>query len=480
MATITRDDGSTAEITSDLVTSALERDRGRGKFTRIFNNSYSLVKDHGGGLLEIEVNPPLSDSVPIELIPLMEYESGVGLRPGRYFVMFGEIGAGGELGEPLDGGNGILLASEAGQVVGDELAALPATITLSPIGEEDSQGEDFSLFLVADRATNDALTLNDLLQGLVSLAMIQLALERGDIRDSASVDLLPLQEARKPVLYLVPNSKVANKITDIDFNETVEIDVSSNRDKNKSVVTVVSLTYDGEGVTLSKPMTQFDRNVHNAVATLYVAGNRSFTTRQVWQALSSSDDKPSDTWIQRIEESIDKQRFTRAVVDFTEEARGRTLDFEGTAVESYEIDTYMLSADKHMIRLTNGTEAMGYTILRPPVLYQHSAIFNQIIKFPIKLLETSSILQNTEININIKHYLLRRIDMAKRHGGNFGHVRYATVYEEAGIPDPDKKQRKRVNDAVLALLRLWQDEGHIKGFREFKEGRTRAGVDIDV
>ena len=140
----------------------------------------------------------------------------------------------------------------------------------------------------------------------------------------------------------------------------------------------------------------------------------------------------------------------------------------------------MLNADKHQIETANGRCVDGYTVNKPPVLYQHSAIFGQLITYPARLLDTANAGQNTPENIVIKKYLLRRIYMAKGKSKTSPRIKYSSVYEKAGILDPDKKQRKRINDYVIACLQLWQKDGQIKGYTEYKEGRTRAGVDLIV
>lgn len=299
--------------------------------------------------------------------------------------------------------------------------------------------------------------------------------------------LLFRQHTIKPRKQVDPNSKVANRITEAALyaDAGALLDVSGRKEKG-DVLTAVSLNYEGEGVSTNKQLTQFDREVHNAVTTLFAAGNKNVTIAQIWKQLSGSNEKPNKPQADLLRESIDKQRFTRVVIDYTAEARGRELqDMEGNPVTSFVIDDYFLNATKERIETANGREVEGYVINRAPALYEHSQILGQVITYPARLLETSKAGQNTSENIVIKKYLLRRIGMLKGKSGErlSPRIKYTSIYKVAGYEgegSPDKKQRKRINDYVLECMKIWQAGGHISGFQEYKEGHTRAGVEVSV
>lgn len=296
------------------------------------------------------------------------------------------------------------------------------------------------------------------------------------------VEALPKQDAIKPTTHVEAISKLANEITNdlLYSGEFINLDVSGKRERG--VKTVVSLSFESNDVELSKPMTPFDRTVHNAVATLWHEGVRTFTTRQVWYAMTGKDKQPNKEQAERLEKSLDKQRFTRAVVDFTAEARGRRLKLDGEPLKSCTIDAYMLNAEKVDIESANGRKVTGYVINKPPVLYWQASSIGQVATYPVRMLDTSDVMQDTDENIVIKSYLLNRIELMRGKSKLSNRIRYETVYEQVGVDSPDKKQRKRINDTVCRLLDHWASMGHIKGYTEYKEkgGRMRAGVEIDA
>lgn len=490
VATLTNNEtGQKATLTSEQLKSALSS----MSVSEELDNSFSIVESYGPGLVAIDVHPENIDA--FDGVVQIDIWGESGLRPGCYLVLYDfnlrtRMENDEEDEEAIrNAAEGLLLATDAEQIVGDKLIPEPVTVrpydengTLEP-GEEPY--EPLEVWAIKKADTGGYLTLPGMLQGLSAMAALKIALDfygESLFAGQAEPVTLPKQDTVKPRTQIDPNSKLANKITLLANGETVNLDVSGPQEK-KAVNTVVTLEYEGEGIELAKPMTQYDREVHNAVTTLWKAGNTSFTARQVWHTLTDTDTKkpPSTEQVARIEESIDKQRFTRAVVDFTEEARGRELTLDGESVTSYKIDAYMLNAEKHTIETANGRTVEGYTITRPPVLYQHASIFGQVVTYPMRYLKAAGrVGQNSEENIVIRKYLLRRIGMAKGRGHASKRIKYSSVYEKAGIAEPDKKQRKRINDFVISCLEALAKEGAIKGFTEYKEGRARAGVDLIV
>lgn len=293
------------------------------------------------------------------------------------------------------------------------------------------------------------------------------------------------QHTIKPRKHIDPNSKVAKKITEAALYEEAgaELNVKGKKEKGQAR-TAVSLNYEGEGVSINKQLTQFDREVHNAITTLFVAGNTNITIAQIWEQLSGSNKSPNPKQAEEVRESVDKQRFTKIKIDFTEEARGRELtDMDGNPVTKFVYEGYFVNADKARIRTANGREIEGYIVNKAPALYVHGSALRQVITYDAKLLDTSEAGQNTRENIVIKNYLLRRIGEMKGKSKWERRIKYETVYKVAGYEgegSPDKKQRKRINDYVLECMKIWQAHGHVSGFREYKEGRTRAGVEVFV
>ena len=94
-----------------------------------------------------------------------------------------------------------------------------------------------------------------------------------------------------PKRMVVPNHKLVNSLTRATRTPEdaiqIVLEVSKRGAKNKVTATCV-LSYEGDNVKISgrQPFSEYDRNVYNAVVSLYVAGNRVITSDMVWRTMT--------------------------------------------------------------------------------------------------------------------------------------------------------------------------------------------------
>ena len=324
------------------------------------------------------------------------------------------------------------------------------------------------------------VTLEDLLHSALLLAMSEKMLAEMDREES---DSIPKQDTNKPRKHVDPITKLAQRITSPQIWETggAILDVASQEEKKqgKTITTALSVSLeDTNGVSMSRPMSQYDVDVNGAVATLWQAGNKNITIPQVFKTLTGETGKPSDKQLAEISESLDKQFRAFVEIDFTQEARGRSLEFEGEAISEGKLKAHMLEARGMTMRTANGKTVEGYELLAPPVLYQHAAMLGQVVTYPQRLLQIGG--RNTQESIVIKKYMLRRIGQIKGKGHVSNRIKFEAIYEKAGIENPSKDKRRKVRDYVRELLNGLVETGYIAGYSEVEEKRTIAAVDIEI
>lgn len=318
-----------------------------------------------------------------------------------------------------------------------------------------------------------------------ALSMAMLEAETNPWPPESRKPKLPKQDTKKPTTHIQPISKVADKVTEVMSGEAVLLDVSGGSEAKRSVLTSLSLNYDGDDLELSRPMAAYDKEIHNAVATLYVAGNRTFTARQVYQTMTGVNSKPSKKKIEEIEASLDKQRRTFVTLDWSKELRGKTVEIDGETVtaDQCHLETYMLNAKKLTIRTAKGNEVMGYSIAEPPVLYQHAITTRQLISYPQALLEaTSAVASNTNTNMLMRSYLITRIKTMTRPGAKIAkQIRYDTVFEKAGAEPKERKDKARLVKTIKKYLDAFVKEGLISGWSEYEaKGSSHEKVGVTI
>lgn len=344
--------------------------------------------------------------------------------------------------------------------------------------------------------------------------MFFLKKEQGRVRvDGAGVpsDHIKLNSIL-PKNHVIPNNKLANIMTRgiIDIDKiTLE---ESRRGAKKPVETTCTLTYEGDKVHLSgrQPFTEYDRNVYNAVSSLYVYGDQSHivTPAMVYRAMTGLTDseKPTAGQLAAVKRSLDKMRFIRARIDCTEELKARRITLNSKQINGGEIDTYLLAADAIKVQ-AGGKTVRAYRIIKTPILYEYAAAVKQVSTVPASVLGVKEIsemtvdgvktltigqrLPNTESRILIKGYLIRRIEGMK--GKNslnnpvivlYDYERdgetHKGLYSIAGKPNAKGLEAKRIRTDVGTMLAYWAATGYIKSFEAQTQGRKITGYIIIV
>jgi hypothetical protein len=280
-----------------------------------------------------------------------------------------------------------------------------------------------------------------------------------------------------PKTFAIPNNKLSNEMNK-EFVNRGDITLGvMNVGKKNEVRTYNSLTYEGKNISITGryEFTAYDRSVHNAVCSLFAAGNDTVNPAMVYRAMTGMTETEyvSPQAAEAVKNSLDKSRFMRLKVDFTEEAKAR-----GWNVDKTEIDSNLLEARIVTVE-TGGTKVDAYKILAMPVLYQYSQRSKQIISVPLGLLDTKEATRNTEEVISIKEYLIRRIEIMKHDKNMSNKIKYDTIFDEVGIAIKSYTERDRYRKYIKSILLLWQTrDNYIKEFKEYKEGNSTKGFDI--
>ena len=130
-----------------------------------------------------------------------------------------------------------------------------------------------------EQAGADVRPVIELLQALIS--------DAGSITPEQVRAALPQLTSIIPQKHIIPNNKLANSLTqDIIDAGVINLDVGK---KKGDIITRCILSYEGENVKLSsrQPFTEYDRQVADAVTSLYEYGDEShvITAATVYRAM---------------------------------------------------------------------------------------------------------------------------------------------------------------------------------------------------
>ena len=296
---------------------------------------------------------------------------------------------------------------------------------------------------------------------------------------------LPQLTSILPQKHVMPNNRLANSLTSLKNSDLIDAEpfglIVSGRGKTV-VKTRCILSYGGDSVTLSsrQPFTEYDRNVADAVTSLYEYGDPShiITPATVYRAMvhQTNRETPSAQTLGAVTRSLDKMRFVRVLIDCTKELKSRKANLDGAQITGGKIDTYLLALDKIEV-MASGKKVTAYKIIKAPVLYDYARLTNQVLTVPAKLLDVPN-QSNSEQRIAIKGYLLRRIKVMQGRTPQSNRILFEKVFEAAGKLDANKTEKRRIREYTAAVLDYWKAERFIKGYTIAKDGKSVIGIDI--
>ncbi|MGG3803475.1 hypothetical protein [Metabacillus fastidiosus] len=303
-------------------------------------------------------------------------------------------------------------------------------------------------------------------------------LEKETERPKVFVELL---DSIRPQKHIIPNNKLANgmmKMTE-NYDLTYDLEVGG----RKKIYSAVSLNYNDDNIQIfekDKRFTPYDRSVHNAVCSIFEAGNTHFTTDQVYRCMNGLDDKQfvSPQAAGAITKSLDKSRRINVRIDYTNEFKERNKDdIDIQKVEEFVMEDYVLPAKKVTLK-AGGKEVSGYQLNNKPILYEYAQITNQVLTVPSKLLNTKDVIKSTQEVIVIREYLIRRIEVMKRNKNQTNKITLEKIYKEIDHSEPNKDKSKAVRNILTKLLEKFKEEKYIKDYTFYKEARAIKGVEI--
>ena len=284
---------------------------------------------------------------------------------------------------------------------------------------------------------------------------------------------LPVIITKKIQEIAYPLDKVNSSFWGLIPGQQAELKAESDTDssKGKQASIYVLLDFDemkGTGVTISRPLTSYDKRVFIASANLKEQGHDTVTTTQIYEAMGNKG-RPSAQQRQKILKSIETMSLCRVTLDNSEEAAMYTK-YDKVKRTFYLLPT---TIDKGYVNGLIVDDAI--TIIELPRLFIFAKKRGQFTSTTIALLESP--ISQTEANLQLEDYLLTRISRMKndkkRKKPITTTILLDTVYKNCDIKS--RLHRSRATEKIERLLQHYQKQGFINGFTI-----TAKSIDIDL
>ncbi len=288
-----------------------------------------------------------------------------------------------------------------------------------------------------------------------------------------------VQELRSiiPKDVFITNSRVANELRHLSPNEEHTLTVGRKGSQLVEIKTTINFNDKNIQFQGNATISAYDKIVHDAVCSLYSAGNEIFTPEMVYRAMNGMVESEfvSPKSIKMIVESLEKLRVTDIAIDYTEQLRmTNTQDNFDMA----RVSGAMLLMQKVTVS-TGGVTKWAYRLVANPILYEYSKLLKQIIPIPLQLLNTKETTRSTDTVIIIRQYILQRVELMKNKKNNMHSriISYDSIYELLDAPE-DRKLRATIRSQTERLLDNYVNIRYIDHYEIVRRGRAITGVQI--
>lgn len=257
-----------------------------------------------------------------------------------------------------------------------------------------------------------------------------------------------------------------------------EVEVSIGRSKSgKEIVSLVRLDYSDNAIQISgkKELTPYDREVHDALVTLYIdGGNEYITPQMIYKAMTGNPEaKLMPKQREAISSSLNKLMYSKLVIKASKE------ECKAYGFDKFTYEGPVIQGEKAIAKV-NGVIVEVYHLSREPALYTYASFKNQMSRLDIKLL--NSPVNKNEENITLQGYLLRRINGIKRRTKLSPTILYSTIYEQLNIQASSdgalRKKKLKVRNTVKKILDYLKTKDFIKNYTENSHGQEVLSVTI--
>lgn len=224
-----------------------------------------------------------------------------------------------------------------------------------------------------------------------------------------------------------------------------------------------------EDPSVMEVLTRFDNDVANICISEWEAGNRYVTYSTIYRTLTGkvgeSDANPSKVQLAAIKHSLKKLMNVHLKIYLHDACEklgyndGKKINVQGKIIPAQFVDCTINGQKTTVIELTAESPLLTVARLKN----------NQIISYDVELLNVPG-QKNTPLNIELKHYAIRRVMETKAHPKQMTpSITFEDVLAKCRISDADNKKKHRVRETLKAVFEHLLSCGEIDSYEVNKK-----------
>ncbi len=274
---------------------------------------------------------------------------------------------------------------------------------------------------------------------------------------------------KTPSKIVYPTDKLNNivwNLAAIAAGETLKRNIRTSAANGEKVATVAyAIDFDtlekSSDINITRQLTPYDKRVYTAVANLWLAGNTVVSATQIFKNTGTKA-RPRQSDLEKINDSLTKMGRAHIYVDNSKERE------VNKSYKEFCYDASLLPFERITAKINGVLTESAIHLFREPPLMTFAREREQVTSCSLPVLQSP--ISQTDTNLLIEDYLLRRIAHMKNDKRTPRKILFVTLFRKCGIDT--KKQRQRTPDKIRAVLDHYKANDFIKDYARTPDGVT--------
>lgn len=216
-------------------------------------------------------------------------------------------------------------------------------------------------------------------------------------------------------------------------------------------------------------ITAIEDRLYDAIGTLYNIRKSTSTDSSV--EISARDilkiafniKKPTIKQVMLLENAVYKFSTTQIIIDVNEQLKYKKNKQKLELLEDLDLkkgrvyQKFMLYSEVGYRK--NDSTSLAIKVLKEPLLYQYSRVFNQFRNYPLKFINNE--IRMSENTIALESYILKRISLSEKLGTK---ILWKTLCNECEFEFHHKEQKRRIKKYLIDELNFLKTNGAINNY----------------
>lgn len=231
-----------------------------------------------------------------------------------------------------------------------------------------------------------------------------------------------------------------------------------------------------EYIKIENPLDEYDREIVNALHTIWESGAKRFTPQNVYESMTGSK-TPVKKKLDEISSRVMKLDSTKVDIYLSDLFKKVYPTHKVPEKNQVILESRIINVDRirWVDEYNKQTVQEGFVFLKEPTLTTVCKMCNyQITTVPSKMLSSPSRkISNTDTSVVLTNYLAQRIYTMKNEPKISRDILFDTIFKDNNMLEKSRTEINRIRTVIFSILDAWVEDKFIKKYETNPKGKKR-------